>query len=298
MLAEVLEALHPQPGDVVADCTLGAGGHSVEILKRIGPTGRLIGCDLDTDNLQRVEPLLAAVGHPFELHHTNFAALPNLVVDGANGIVADLGVSSMQIDDPERGFSYRRPGPLDMRMDKSRGKSAAQVLNTISVEELERALNELGDYEEFGSDAGHQLATAIVQCRQQLTSTTDLTELILKTTPPPTPPIGKRVKPWQLKYRPVACAYQALRILVGRELANLEALLRSAPTVLRPGGRIAIISFHSGEDRLVKSSFAARLHDGTYDEISKEPIRPTQQERWDNPRSRSAKLRWAQRGAN
>lgn len=296
MLAEVLAALRPQSGDVVVDCTLGAGGHSVELLKLIGPTGRLIGCDLDAGNLHRVEPLLTAVGYPFELHHTNFAALPNIVADRADGILADLGVSSMQIDDPERGFSYRRPGPLDMRMDKTRGKSAAQVLNTISVEDLERALNELGDYAEFGPDAARQLATAIVHQRQQLTTTTDLTELILNTTPPPPPPIGKRVKPWQLKYRPVACAYQALRILVNRELANLEALVRSAPMVLRPGGRIAIISFHSGEDRLVKSSFAARRQDGTYSEVSKEPIRPSQEERWANPRSRSAKLRWARRG--
>jgi 16S rRNA (cytosine1402-N4)-methyltransferase len=293
--AEVLEILRPQPGAVVVDCTLGAGGHSFELLKRIGPTGRLIGCDLDADNLQRVEPMLATIGHPFVLHHTNFAALPKIVVDGADAILADLGVSSMQIDDPERGFSYRRPGPLDMRMDQSRGKTAAQLLNTISVEDLARALIEYGDFAEFGPDAAGHLAAAIVQHRQQLSTTTELSELILNTTPPPPPPIGKRVKPWQLKYRPVACAYQALRILVNRELANLEALLRAAPMVLRPGGRIAIISFHSGEDRLVKSSFAARRHDETYSEVSKDPIRPTQAERWNNPRARSAKLRWARR---
>jgi 16S rRNA (cytosine1402-N4)-methyltransferase len=293
MLNEIIVALQPQPGDTVVDCTLGSGGHAVELLKLIGPTGKLIAIDLDAGNVELARPKLEAVGHPFELHQSNFAALPTLVPDGADTVLADLGVSSMQIDDPNRGFSYRRPGPLDMRMDPRRGKTAQQLLGSLTEDEISRALNEYGDFIEFGQDAAKRLAKAIINCRNQLQSTTDLTELILATIPPPQPPIGKRVKPWQLKYRPVACAYQALRILVNRELANLEALLRSLPTVLRPGGRVAIISFHSGEDRLVKSSFSARRNDGTYAEISKEAIRPSTNERMENPRSRSAKLRWA-----
>lgn len=293
MLTEVLDALQPSAGDIVVDCTLGAGGHSEELLRRVGPTGKLIAFDLDPANLDLARPRLEAIGHPFELHHSNFAALPQYVIDGADCILADLGVSSMQIDDAERGFSYRRPGPLDMRMDKTRGKTAEMLIKSLPVDELEKALNEFGDFSEFGPTAAHQLASTIDKHRKELHSTTDLTDLVLDTIPPPTPPIGKKVKPWQLKFRPVACAYQALRILVNRELANLDALLRSAPRVLRPRGRIAVISFHSGEDRLVKSSFSVRLHEGVYSAISKEPIRPTQQERFDNPRSRSAKLRWA-----
>lgn len=294
MLAEVMQALDPKPGEIAVDCTLGAGGHALELLKRVGPAGRLVAIDLDPANLEPARTLLTTVGDNFELHATNFAGMSRLIPDGADVVLADLGVSSMQIDDPARGFSYRRPGPLDMRMDPNRGRPASELLRTISIDDLTKALRELGDFDEFGPQAAEQLAEVLVR---QLPSTTEqMTELVLSTTPPPPAPIGKSYKPWQLKYRPVACAYQALRIMVNRELANLAELLRQLPSVMKPGGRAAIISFHSGEDRLVKVAFRNGLRSGIYSAVAEDAIRASYDERHANPRSRSAKLRWAHRG--
>ena len=127
---DVFAALDPQPGEIAIDCTLGAAGHAAELLRRVGPTGKLVACDLDPGNLDGARPILDAIGHPYELHSTNFAGVAALVPEGADVVLADLGVSSMQIDDPARGFSYMRDGPLDMRMDPTRGKTAAQHLVT------------------------------------------------------------------------------------------------------------------------------------------------------------------------
>jgi 16S rRNA (cytosine1402-N4)-methyltransferase len=296
MLAEVLHALDVKPGETAVDCTLGAAGHAAELLRLVGTTGRLIAVDLDSANLEPARMKLREIGDNFELHTRNFAGLTQWLPDGTDVALADLGVSSMQIDDPLRGFSYRRSGPLDMRMDPKRGRTAAELLRTLSVDELTRALDELGDFAEFGPNAAQQLAAAV---KSSPPNTTDqLTNLILRHVPPPPPPPGKLIKPWQLKYRPVACAYQALRILVNRELANLSELLRILPAVLRPGGRIAIISFHSGEDRLVKQSFREGMRNGVYSAVADDAIRAGYQERQTNPRSRSAKLRWARRGNN
>lgn len=291
MLAEVMQALDPKPGEIAVDCTLGAGGHALELLKRIGPTGRLVAIDLDPANLEPARTLLTAVDDNFELHATNFAGMSRLIPDGADVVLADLGVSSMQIDDPARGFSYRRPGPLDMRMDPNRGRPASELLQSISIDDLTKALRELGDFDEFGPQAAEQLAEVLIQ--QPPGTTQQMTQLVLSTTPPPPAPLGKSYKPWQLKYRPVACAYQALRILVNRELANLAELLRQLPSVLKPGGRAAIISFHSGEDRLVKVAFRDGLRSGIYAAVADDAIRASYNERHANPRSRSAKLRWA-----
>lgn len=293
MLAETLHSLAPQPGDIAVDCTLGAAGHACELLQRVGPTGRLIALDLDEKNIDQASVRLSAIGHPFELHAANFAGLARWATEGANVVLADLGVSSMQIDDPHRGFSYRRAGPLDMRMDRRRGRTAAQLLTELSAADVAQALRQLGDFDEFGKSAAERLAEAIIAAKPDQTD--QLTDVILKTIPAPVPPIGAKVKPWQLKYRPVACAFQALRILVNRELANLAELLRVLPAVLRPGGRAAIISFHSGEDRLVKQSFRQGLRAGDYSAIADDAIRATSSERYENPRSRSAKLRWAKR---
>ena len=298
MFDEVFAALNPQPGEVAVDCTLGAAGHAAELLRRVGPTGKLIACDLDSGNLDRAKPALDAIGNPYELHATNFAGAAALAPQGADVVLADLGVSSMQIDDASRGFSYMRDGPLDMRMDPSRGKTAAQHLANISVDELAQLFDELGDFAEFGPHAARKLADAIVERRSQsaIQQTKELTDLILATIKPPPPPPGRRPPTArQLAFRPVACAYQALRILVNRELANLQARLRSLPTLLKPGGRAAIISFHSGEDRLVKQAFRDGQRAGVYSDVSPDAIRATGQERFDNPRSRSAKLRWARR---
>ena len=237
------------------DCTVGWAGHAVELLRRVGPTGRLIGLDLDAGNLPRARERLEVVGHPFSLHHGNFAGMPAiLAADGlsaAGMILADLGMSSMQVDDAERGFSYVRDGPLDMRMDRSRGRSAAQILATISEQDLREALRELGD-----EPHAARIAAAVVASRKSkpLERTTDLSRLIMETIQGDT---SWRLHPAPNKWNlhPAARTFQTLRILVNRELGNLEQLLRVLPKCLRPGGRAAIISFHSGEDRLVKAAF-------------------------------------------
>lgn len=298
MLDEVLTALAPKAGEVVVDCTLGFAGHSAELLRRIGPTGRLFAFDLDANNHSPAREQLSAIAPSFSLHHGNFAGFPAVLAaegyDGCDCLLADLGMSSMQVDDADRGFSFMRDGPLDMRMDRSRGRTAAELLRTLPAEDLAGAFRELGD--EPDAD---RIAAAIVRRResQPLERTRDLMELILKEAPARVNPNPLRGEPTvrQQEIRPTARVFQALRILVNRELANLQEMLRVAPWTLRPGGRVAVISFHSGEDRLVKAAFREGLRSGLYESTSDEPLRPDFAERMDNPRSRSAKLRWAVR---
>jgi 16S rRNA (cytosine1402-N4)-methyltransferase len=298
LLDEVLAVLAPQPGEVAVDCTVGWAGHAVELLRRVGSAGRLLGIDFDPDNLPRARERLDDTGFPFTLHQGNFAGLPAvLAADGleaADMVLADLGMSSMQVDDPERGFSYVRDGPLDMRMDRSRGRTAAQVLAAISEEELRQALRDWGDEPEAG-----RIAAAVVAARQKepLERTGDLVRVIIEATK-----AGNQDKRWRLhpapgrwNLHPAARTFQALRILVNRELANLEQLLRVLPGCLRPGGRAAVISFHSGEDRLVKAAFRDGHRGGLFAEVAPEPVRASWAERSANPRARSAKLRWARR---
>jgi 16S rRNA (cytosine1402-N4)-methyltransferase len=298
LLDEVLAVLSPQPGALAVDCTVGWGGHAVELSKRIGPIGRLIGLDLDADNLPRARERLETLGQPFALHHANFAALPAVLaaerLAKVHLVLADLGMSSLQVDDMQRGFSYVRDGPLDMRMDRSRGRTAAQLLATIPEEELATALRELGD-----EPKAEKLAAAIVAARglQPLQDSKDLVRVIMQATRAGQSECGWRLHPTPGKWNlhPAARTFQALRILVNRELANLEHLLRVLPDHLAPGGRAAIISFHSGEDRLVKAAFREGFRSGVYRQTSAEPVRAGWQERTANPRSRSAKLRWAER---
>jgi 16S rRNA (cytosine1402-N4)-methyltransferase len=299
LLDEVLKVLDPRPGEVAVDCTTGWGGHAVELLRRVGAEGRLVGLDMDGENLPRARERLQEVGHPFSLHHSNFAALLTVLgelgVESVDMILADLGMSSMQVDDAERGFSYSRDGPLDMRMDRSRGRTAAEVLAAIRPEELAEALRELGDEPE-----PERVAAAILAARDrgELKRTGDLARVILEVHQPGKGGGGWRLRPAPGKWKthPAARTFQALRILINREQGNLEQLLRVAPSCLRPGGRVVIISFHSGEDRLVKNAFRAGQQLGQYARVSPEPVRASEQEKLANPRSRSAKLRWAVRG--
>jgi 16S rRNA (cytosine1402-N4)-methyltransferase len=298
LLEEVLAALAPRPGDVVVDCTVGWAGHAAELLRAVGPNGKLLGLDFDADNLPRARERLEAVGFPFRLHHANFAALPSVLaaegLEAVDGLLADLGMSSMQVDDPERGFSYTRDGPLDMRMDRTRGRTAAQLLATLPERELAQALRDLGDEPD-----AERIAAAIVRARQTgpLQRTTELARVIVATAYPDLRDQRWRIHPsrnrWEI--HPAARTFQALRILVNRELTNLEQLLRVLPGLLRPGGRAAVISFHSGEDRLVKAAFREGLRAGVYAAAAPEPVRASFEERTANPRSRSAKLRWARR---
>jgi 16S rRNA (cytosine1402-N4)-methyltransferase len=296
MLDEVLAVLNPQPGEVAVDCTLGFAGHSTELLRRVGPSGRLVGLDLDLDNLEPVGQKLATVSPNFHLHHGNFAGFPSALaaagLDACDALLADLGMSSMQVDDAERGFSFMRDGPLDMRMDRTRGRTAAELLNTLSADDLAAAFRELGDEPE-----AEAIAAAVVGRRaaRPLERTRELMELVMEAAPVRVNPNPMKGEPTvrQQRIRPTARVFQALRILVNRELANLQELLRVLPWCLRPGGRAAIISFHSGEDRLVKAAFKEGQRTGVYAAISEDPVRPTFGERTDNPRARSAKLRWA-----
>jgi 16S rRNA (cytosine1402-N4)-methyltransferase len=292
LLDEVLAVLDPKPGEAAVDCTVGWAGHAAALLQRVGPTGLLIGLDRDAENLPRARERLTAVGHPFHLRHLNFAGLAQALGEHglaqADLVVADLGMSSMQVDDPARGFSYRRAGALDMRMDRSRGKTAAQLLATIGEDELARALQELGDE----PDAG-RIAAAVVQARGAgpLETTADLVRVIQGATGQTRWRLHPAAGKWNL--HPAARTFQALRILVNRELQSLEHLLRVLPVCLKPGGRAAIISFHSGEDRLVKNALRDGLRAGVYAQVSPDPVRAAPAERAGNPRSRSAKMRWA-----
>jgi 16S rRNA (cytosine1402-N4)-methyltransferase len=297
MLAEVLEALDPRPGETVLDCTLGFAGHAAAMLERIGTGGRFIGMDWDLENVTRARQVLEATSLPYAIHHGNFAGAAAVLVaehlSGVDVVLADLGMSSMQVDDPDRGFSYMRDGPLDMRMDRSRGQTAAQLLSQISETDLARALADLGDEPD-----SERIAAALVAARRKspLATTSEVSRVIAAAVDKPTE--GRwRLHPakGQWKSHPAARTFQALRILVNRELANLEHLLRILPQILRPGGRAAIISFHSGEDRLVKAAFRAGLKAGHYRETAVAPVRASLAEKLANPRSRSAKLRWARR---
>ncbi len=302
LLAQVLDAITPRPGQVVVDCTVGRGGHSAAILERLGPPregGRLIGIDLDAVNLAaariRLERVGGTAGRRFDLFHTNFAGLPGVLAqagltgdDGGFGrvdaVVADIGVSSTQIDDPDRGFSYRKPGPLDMRMDPSRGQPASVLVNRMSEAELAAAFLELGDE----TDAP-QIARLIVERRAAtpIETTQDLMAIICEARD------FTIQRAAGAKLHPAARTFQALRILVNRELANLDRLLTILPDVLKPGGVAAIISFHSGEDRRVKYAFRDGLRAGVYAAENRDPIIADAAEQRANPRSRSAKLRWA-----
>jgi 16S rRNA (cytosine1402-N4)-methyltransferase len=299
LVRQVLRALSPRPGQVVADCTVGYGGHAAEFIRRIGSGGRLVGLEIDGQELdrtaRRLQPLADQAGVTLSLHRANFATLGSLLaeegLDGCDILFADLGVSSMQVDDPARGISYKHDGPLDMRMDQRLKKTGKDLLATLSEQELSRALWELADEEEHAKIA-HWIVTQ--RQVQPITTTKQLARLVMNAKG--FSPQARR-KPWEIPggLHPAAKTFQALRILVNDELGNLKQLLQAAPSCLRRGGRIGVISFHSGEDRLVKQAFRQGLRDGTYSAISEHVIRPSPKELADNPRSASAKFRWGRK---
>lgn len=284
MVAEILEVLAPKPGDLAVDCTLGFGGHSQEILARIQPGGKLLGLDADPIELPKTEARLRALRFGpeiFSAHRSNFAGLSQILaqsgLSGADLILADLGISSMQIDDPSRGFSVKFDGPLDMRMNPQRGQPASVLLENISVEKLATLLDE-------NADEPHAAALAPALAGKSFNSTKALTTAIRAALP--------RVNKDEADLS-VRRVFQALRIAVNDEFSALETFLRTLPFCLNPNGRVAILTFHSGEDRRVKKAFATGLREGIYCEIAQEVIRPSVEERNSNPRSAPAKLRWA-----
>jgi 16S rRNA (cytosine1402-N4)-methyltransferase len=288
MVAEVLAALAPKPGEVAVDCTLGYGGHAQEILARVLPGGKLVGLDVDPIELPRTEGRLRALSFGpeiFTTYRSNFAGLPQILaqaeLSGADLILADLGVSSMQLDDPSRGFSAKHDGPLDLRMNPNRGQPASVLLQRITPEGLSGLLTENADEPHAG-----RLAPALAG--KTFPTTKSLVAAIRAALPRSSKDAA------DLSIRRV---FQALRIAVNGEYSALDAFLRNLPTCLNPAGRVAILTFHSGEDRRVKKSFEAGLRDNFYAEISPEVVRPTAEERRANPRSTAAKLRWARRAA-
>ena len=288
MVDEVLGALAPAAGAIAVDCTLGFGGHARAILERIRPGGRLIGLDVDPIELPRTEQRLRAAGFgadQFVAHRSNFAGLLQVLdkeaVAGADVIVADLGVSSMQLDNPARGFTYKESGPLDMRMNPARGEPASQLLTHLSETRLARLLEEHADEPDARPIAralkGQAIATTGELARRVRSAVT-----------------AERAKAPEAEVeKAIRRTFQALRIAVNDEFSALDTFLRILPACLAPGGRAAVLTFHSGEDRRVKNAFEAGRAAGLYAAIADDVIRTSAEEVRANPRAGSAKLRWA-----
>ncbi len=311
LVAEVLEALAPAPGDVAVDATLGYGGHASELLKRILPGGRLLGLDVDPIELPRAEARLKALARErgetdaVRCVRRNYAGLRKLLAEDARGaagadvILADLGVSSMQLDDPSRGFSWKHDAPLDLRMNPTRGLPAGALLLRMKREEIEDFLRRLGDEPKAAG-----IAAALHETNEARRGSGPIH--LLKN--PPLLRTSDVAAAVELAYRGTTSrdaseakksslqrTFQAIRILVNDELTALEAFLRDLPHCLALGGRVAIVTFHSGEDRLVKKAFKAGLESGLYARVADEVVRAAPEERRANPRSSAAKLRWAVR---
>ncbi len=301
LLNECIEALNIRPDGIYVDGTLGMGGHSEQIAKRL-TTGRLIAIDRDEMALSRAQERLAPYADRITFVHGNFRDLPQLLADagvtGADGMLFDLGVSSPQLDNPERGFSYMADAPLDMRMDRSEGITAWFIVNKWPEEKLKRILYDFGE-ERYAP----RIAQAIVRRRETapIDTTIELVDVIRSAMP---------AAALREKQHPAKRSFQAIRIAVNDELGSVSELLDHAVDLLNPGGRLAVISFHSLEDRIVKNAIASREHGctcprefpvctcgfvQTLRSVTRKPILPSPQELEENPRSRSAKLRVAER---
>jgi 16S rRNA (cytosine1402-N4)-methyltransferase len=302
LLREVVDLLSVGDGATVVDATLGLGGHTEALLEQVGPRGRVLGIDRDRQALDLARERLARFGDSFVAVHGNHSDLLKLLrvngVFAVDGVLFDLGVSSLQLDDPERGFSFRGDGPLDMRMDRQSGPTAAEVLASSSERELRHLIWHYGEERRAGA-----IARAIVEQRRKrpLTRTLELAELVRDV-----------LGPASQRYRihPATRTFQALRIVVNREVDDLERLVTEATSVLRRGGRLAVISYHSLEDRAVKHSMRSLAErcvcppklpvcgcgrENLLKVVTSKPVRPTASEVADNPRARSAKLRVGER---
>lgn len=292
MVAEVLQHLRPVPGDRAVDCTLGGGGHAEAILERITPGGRLIGIDVDPIERPRTEARLRAAGFGPDavvIDPANFSDLPAVLArhgaSAADVILADLGVSAMQHDHHERGFSFRSVGPLDMRMDPSRGETAAALIARLDQDALAALLTENADEPQAALIAG-------ILARERPVTTHALTRLVRLGLTAALPDVPKAAVKMSVRR-----TLQALRIAVNGEFAALERLLAVLPQCLAPGGRVVILTFHSGEDRRVKKAFQGGLRSGAYAAIAGQVVRSSKAETFANRRASSAKLRWAVRAS-
>ena len=277
LLNEVVQFLDPKPGRHFIDATLGAGGHARAILDRTAPDGKLLGLDQDQSALSAAKETLESFGSRAVLVHSNFRSLSAVAEThgfaGCDGVLADIGISSMMVDDPSRGFSFMREGPLDMRMDRSQDMTAADVVNTYSEKEIADILYQFGE-----ERRSRPIARSIVRSRP-LQRTTDLVRAI------------ERVSggPRYGQIHPATRTFQALRIFVNDELKSLEEFLDASASSVRPGGRVVVITFHSLEDRIVKQKFRAPVVAGRV--LTKKVVTATDEELQRNPRARSAKLR-------
>ena len=291
LLEESLNFLNVRAGGVVVDATLGFGGHSLAIAKRLGAKGRLIAFDRDEQAMELAKARLAGLAQELsgemptvEFVGRPFSEIAEVVLPGTlDGLLADFGVSSMQLDEAHRGFSFRSDGPLDMRMDTRKGLTAEQVVNQADEEDLANLIYEFGE-----ERRSRRIARAIVRARP-LSTTAELARVISAVAPPIK---GEKI-------HPATRTFQAIRIRVNDELGEIQTLLRSvtgsAGSLLKPGGRVVMISFHSLEDRLVKDSFRESARLGELEILTKKPVTAVEQEALRNPRSRSAKLRAAER---
>ena len=287
LLQDAIQFLNVRRGSVIADCTLGLAGHAVEIARRLGPQGRLIGFDRDPEALElakaRLEqvaselgsqaPQMTLIGEAFSSIGSHFDPA------SLDGILADFGVSSLQLDEARRGFSFMADGPLDMRQDPRSGLTAAQVVNEANERELADLIYEYGD-----ERRSRRIARAIVRGRP-VTTTGQLSRIVASAAP--------AMK--QDKIHPATRTFQALRIYVNRELDEIRALLEAAPLLLKPSGRLVVISFHSLEDRIAKDILREYAHQGIVEVLTKKPVTASEEETDRNPRSRSAKLRAAEK---
>ncbi|MCA9647196.1 MAG: 16S rRNA (cytosine(1402)-N(4))-methyltransferase RsmH [Polyangiaceae bacterium] len=282
MRSEVVRALAPQAGGLYLDCTAGGGGHAAALLEA-GPLSRVVACDRDLDAVGRAKERLAEFGERATVVHTDFegieAWLEQAGLGQVDGLVADLGISSFQLDDGERGMSFRFTGPLDMRMDQSRGPTALELIESLSQDELADVIYQLGE-----ERRSRRVARCIKQAEEagELATTADLRRAVVRAVGP------RRVG----GVDPATKTFQALRIAVNDELGQLKSLMAIASRVVKPGGLAAFISFHSLEDRIVKRAFMERE---TWERLTKKPLLPSDEERTQNPRARSAKLRVGRR---
>jgi 16S rRNA (cytosine1402-N4)-methyltransferase len=309
LLKEAIDFLNVRRGGTYIDATVGLGGHSYEIAKRLGAPGHLIGLDKDPAALeiarQRLtadsstalsspggDEMLARNDKDFadwptvEFRQASFASLAEVRGLRADGLLADIGVSSLQLDDAARGFSFQADGPLDMRMDPHSERTAEQVVNHLDERELADVIYEFGE-----ERRSRRIARAICRSRP-IRSTAHLADVISAAARPMN---RGHEKYDQRRIHPATLTFQALRIFVNRELDDLKALLEAAPRILKPGGRVVVISFHSLEDRIVKDAFRESVRQGYFSLLTKKPVTATEEESDRNPRARSAKLRAAER---
>jgi 16S rRNA (cytosine1402-N4)-methyltransferase len=283
MVRETIACLDPRPGQTIVDCTVGEGGHAAALLERISPGGTLVGIDRDDEALACArDRTMNFSGSRVAFARGSFSEAPALLaglgISRADGVLFDLGASTRQLLEPARGFSFRRPGPLDMRMDRRSSTTAADLVNRLPLPELERIIRDLG-----GERWAKWIARAIgwERDRSPITDTGRLAALIA------------RAVPGRGRIHPATRTFQGLRIAVNRELEELEKSLPAAWSLLPAGGRICAISFHSLEDGIVKRALRSWKQEGTAELLTKKPLRPSREEERDNPRSRSARLRAA-----